>query len=558
MKLSKKNGTDSIMKLSKKNDTQTYSPNITNNKIKTRINFSSIDNLNPMEIFNSYYTTPKYYQIDSIEDYIKCVLKLSSSYYELAFRGEPNIYSDTIASVFRTNSNSYIPDMLKKEYYREIGHSLMSLEQENFLSYSQHHGLPTELLDITKIPLYALYFACSENPESQIGIVHIYNIEQALDLSSLTTNYSFNNQIFDINKYIMNYYVHDTIEVDNFFEVFTNFLNRNSTCTNRLLGEVSIYLNDLEVYITDYYVHDTIEVDNFFEVFTNFLNRNSTCTNRLLGEVSIYLNDLEVYITDYVKEQLTDREIKILELLSTYKLKYAEFDRLLGEVSIYLNDLEVYITDYVKEQLTDREIKILELLSTYKLKYAEFDSLYSFGIEITNSILELDEISPSPSKKYKNYCNFSKFSFNKNLIQIYLELLGMAFKIFDLIIGAIEKDDPLQNAKEVDTFMKNFFLPPLPLIKYSPSVKFDRIKTQEGEFIYQIYKIYKAQLFMDGEEVKRSTRINLLVQKINSNTRLVITNKQKILKQLDYLGINRKLIFPDSDNIALYIKDKYM
>lgn len=462
--IEKKHSTDSIMKLSKKNDTQTYSPNIKNNKIKTRINFSSIDNLNPMEIFNSYYTTPKYYQIDSIEDYIKCVLKLSSSYYELAFRGEPNIYSDTIASVFRTNSNSYIPDMLKKEYYREIGHSLMSLEQENFLSYSQHHGLPTELLDITKIPLYALYFACSENPESQIGIVHIYNIEQALDLSSLTTNYSFNNQIFDINKYIMNYYVHDTIEVDNFFEVFTNFLNRNSTCTNRLLGEVSIYLNDLEV----------------------------------------------------------------------------------------------YITDYVKEQLTDREIKILELLSTYKLKYAEFDSLYSFGIKITNSILELDEISPSPSKKYKNYCNFSKFSFNKNLIQIYLELLGMAFEIFDLIIGAIEKDDPLQNAKEVDTFMKNFFLPPLPLIKYSPSVKFDRIKTQEGEFIYQIYKIYKAQLFMDGEEVKRSTRINLLVQKINSNTRLVITNKQKILKQLDYLGINRKLIFPDSDNIALYIKDKYM
>lgn len=61
---------------------------------------------------------------------------------------------------------------------------------------------------------------------------------------------------------------------------------------------------------------------------------------------------------------------------------------------------------------------------------------------------------------------------------------------------------------------------------------------------------------------RQSSTLNMIevkqvVQEIDYEYEIIISNKKHILLELDNIGINRKFIYPDSDNIAQYIKEKY-
>ncbi|MBR2593248.1 MAG: FRG domain-containing protein [Firmicutes bacterium] len=84
---------------------------------------------------------------------------------------------------------------------------------------------------------------------------------------------------------------------------------------------------------------------------------------------------------------------------------------------------------------------------------------------------------------------------------------------------------------------------------YRPIMAFERGKSQNGFFFYQLYISY-----LNPEGDKRF----LLSQKIQTtDIRFEIKNKEKIMRSLDNIGVNRKTIFRDFDSIASYIKDKY-
>ena len=86
------------------------------------------------------------------------------------------------------------------------------------------------------------------------------------------------------------------------------------------------------------------------------------------------------------------------------------------------------------------------------------------------------------------------------------------------------------------------------LFSYQPPNIFSRISSQKGLFIYQSYISYNCSIY-DYQY--------LCKQDINPDIVIEVRNSEKILEELDHLGINLESIYGDYDNIAKYLKRKY-
>lgn len=88
----------------------------------------------------------------------------------------------------------------------------------------------------------------------------------------------------------------------------------------------------------------------------------------------------------------------------------------------------------------------------------------------------------------------------------------------------------------------------IPNIMYSPILSFERGRNQQGLFIYQAYLSYIESVY--GSLV-------VAQQRIWADTIIVVENKEQVLKELNFIGINQKYIYGDYDNIASYIRNLY-
>ncbi|MGF2074972.1 FRG domain-containing protein [Enterococcus casseliflavus] len=153
-------------------------------------------------------------EINSLEDFISKFdeKEFSGSFY---YRGEPKDYSCTIlndsispidtrnmASGYRwmLQNGKTFEDLLglRNDYYREIGHTLTEIETENFIAYAQHHGLPTELLDITSNSAVALYFAC-ERDDDEDGYIYLFD-NNGYDSEGRNANKFYDSLYHDLTK----------------------------------------------------------------------------------------------------------------------------------------------------------------------------------------------------------------------------------------------------------------------------------------------------------------------------------------------------------------------
>lgn len=88
----------------------------------------------------------------------------------------------------------------------------------------------------------------------------------------------------------------------------------------------------------------------------------------------------------------------------------------------------------------------------------------------------------------------------------------------------------------------------IPTFIYTPFLSFERGRNQQGLFVYQAHISYEETIY--------GTHI-LSQQRVWPEIVIVVENKEKILEDLDLIGINEKYIYGDFDNIAKYIKNQY-
>lgn len=140
------------------------------------------ENFKSLSILNDKY----FYNADLID--ITLIKNLSEFINEknhftknefIFYRGHSNVSWDLTPSIYR---NKWINN--EHKMFREIiirnpenfAHTKSTFEK---LTIMQHFGLPTRLLDITKNPLVALYFACSDESNiNQPGELIVFNPEE--------------------------------------------------------------------------------------------------------------------------------------------------------------------------------------------------------------------------------------------------------------------------------------------------------------------------------------------------------------------------------------------
>jgi len=125
---------------------------------------------------------PRVYEINSFVQFVEVATWLYSD-GNVIFRGQKNDCL-LIPSVGRNNKRSQVlwrEKEILEEFKRESIPYLNFLPKNNWqwLAVAQHNGLPTRLLDWTKNPLVALWFAV-ENPakDEKPGVVWAFNYQE--------------------------------------------------------------------------------------------------------------------------------------------------------------------------------------------------------------------------------------------------------------------------------------------------------------------------------------------------------------------------------------------
>lgn len=119
-------------------------------------------------------------EVNSISDYFKILEELGTENY--IFRGQNNPYYGITASGFRPYSGGFSTDKIydlkkiTKDFTNKIIRKLSSEDKEHIYAFSQHHGIPTNLIDFTYSPLIGLFFSCYGNETIKFTTEELVNL----------------------------------------------------------------------------------------------------------------------------------------------------------------------------------------------------------------------------------------------------------------------------------------------------------------------------------------------------------------------------------------------
>lgn len=254
---------------------------------------------------------PKKEIVDDLASYIK--LFSTGNLKNYYFRGEPTNYRETISSALRGKGlHSYLKmerDFdeeypffhMKKEFKREVWYKLSGDERMHFSAFSQHHGIPTNLIDITTSPLVALYFACqkfdspendSENLDEKRGFVYL--IENSfVDITNILSKFEDDN-ILELLAYNRR-----NIFID-MYNLFLDFKKMHPQkfreCLKELTEEYHTYFSNIAS--EQHIPKETVPTDTFYEIVYNAYVHKIIESNKKLQQIYNQIEDVcdEVFL----------------------------------------------------------------------------------------------------------------------------------------------------------------------------------------------------------------------------------------------------------------------
>ena len=400
------------------------------------------------ELVEGVFNEKNAVEINSLSEYIELMEKLNATcncdfencvhiqMSEYLFRGEGSFYPKRVSGAFRTEQHlpslDLYPDFNKgiDEFYRSVGYRLSEIEKNNFVAFSQHYGLPTNLLDVTPSPLTALFMACYSEERNLKGI--LINDESPVYV------------------YIMEHYIDVTDIVDRYLD---------KSIIDLIIDQDEYTIKKMAELIYGFNRKDPFGIENKFSIYIKQLCKN----------IFNFTNGYEFYKSIFKKAKIVCEFQSRNENIS----KFMEYNQLLFSLANEINQHEGF--------------------TNIPLPY------------------------PQDASQKLRYCYMMFLSF-------YLKLIK-------------------NNARQHDAgeFM--------PYMIYRPKITFERARLQQGFFIIQPY----VKPFGDDND----TRIRL-VQEIEHSKVIKVNQPEKILRQLDSIGVNSGNMYGDYDNIAKYIKKKYL
>ncbi|MDZ5726828.1 FRG domain-containing protein [Acetobacterium sp. K1/6] len=232
--------------------------------------------------------------INSLSAYIDEIEKFPSS--EFLYRGEAKEYRERTSSALRQykgtfyDTKEYPFSIMLDDFYREVTPVLSNVEHENFIAFAQHYGIPTPLIDVTKSPLVALYFAC-QNETEENGYVYLFE-DNYIDITKIIQKYPNQNVLEEL-------FVNNEKDFLSLLPVLEKYYKTNKTDFDTNLSNL---LKDYHHYFSE--TIDAVEKQLIEEIkkdipdlwmVTHYLKEldNSTSfvlSNDLSIEVFVYLN----------------------------------------------------------------------------------------------------------------------------------------------------------------------------------------------------------------------------------------------------------------------------
>ena len=369
---------------------------------------------------------------DSVSEYLRLIKE--HDLYDCISRGESSKYPSTDSSAFRLDDPRKHRDMIEK-YYNIVGNTLTPLQEKHFLAFSQHHGIPTNIIDFSNSHLVSLFFAChGKEKKDTNGYVKFISCKRLINSNNLIAGYengqSLLNDILDF-----------------------------SDRTLLLSKAASQFVKREPKYI----------VEHFF-----------------------YLADL-----------LSEHNTRVMPKL------YNDFFKLVSKH---------------KEGILSKELDGKLTLKHYS-SYSEFLNALFNACQHTVSFGD-------DSDNYADYFSNRNHNLYSSDFNLYLFLLRIIF-------GETLMHHPYQEHERINL---PFYL------TYTPPNIDERIRSQSSIFIYQLF--YEGFYNFETEQNEIFWKQNLM-----PDFEIEINTPDRILFELNKLGINLMSTYGDYDNVAKYVKE---